>query len=253
MKNALLLFTLLFATTFGLKAQTDSNQNEKNHNWTFVGSAKYVTQHYWRGLGKGPLFGKAPAFEPNFLFTNGKFSAGVSFGASFDNVYKAMIPWVSYSPVKGLKIGISDIYSPGTNFWKTKITNFDLATSKHFVDATIDYKLPFNVGLKWATLIAGGDRKPGEPTKRNFTSYAEINYGYKWDRISVSAAVGMTPWKGLYNSKKAGINNMEAKLQYTVPLYGKMSLPVFAVTGYNPLADYFQFLVGASIVIPYKL
>lgn len=258
MKKTISIIAIMFFTIslFGQKEQ-EKNVQEKpaksTSNWLMIGTAKYVTQHYWRGIGKGGLFGKSPSFEPNIVFTNGKISVGLIGAASFDNIYKCMLPWVTYSPVKGLKIGIWDIYSPGTDFWKTNIFDFDLSSSKHFVDATLEYKFPFNLGVKWATLIAGGDPNPTNRDKRNFTSYFEVNYAYAWNRFSVAAAVGITPWKGLYYSKKAGFNNLEATLKYKLPIYQKVSLPIWATCAYNPIADYFQFLAGASIVIPYKL
>lgn len=247
MKKGLLLL-IVSLTSMVVLAQSSSLSKS---DWKLIGVAKYVTQHYWRGLGEGPIFGKAPAFEPSVTITNGKFSAGVASGASFDNVYKCMIPWVSFSPVKGLKVSLSDIFSAGTNFWDTDIFDFDLHSSKHFVDLSIDYKTDFNLGIKLATLVAGADRKPGEPDKRNFTSYCELNYVYTWERWSAAAAIGVTPWEGLYSRDKAGVNNMEATLKYKLPVYGKASMPVWIRAGYNSLANYFQFLAGASIVIPY--
>ncbi len=258
MKAKIITIAILLVFAFSVQAQESQSKSETaktKSNWTVIGNVKYVTQHYWRGLGVGPLFGDAPSFEPSITFTNGKFSVGVSTGASFDNVYKAMIPWVFYSPVKGLKIGITDIYSPGTKFWDTDITDFGLTTSKHFIDASIDYTFPFNLGFKWATLIAGFDPRPTDTInhKRNFTTYIEANYSYTFNRITASAAVAVTPWTGLYNKTKSGVNNIQATVKYTVPLYGKSSLPIWATAGYNPLDDYFQFLVGASIVLPYNL
>ncbi|WP_010663720.1 hypothetical protein [Marinilabilia salmonicolor] len=216
-----------------------------------TGKVQYVTQHYWRGLGQGPLFGNAPAFEPSISFTGGKWNIGIFSGASFDNIYKCIMPWVQYSPTKGLTVGIWDIYSPGTDFWDTDITDFNLHTSDHYVDAILSYKFPWNLQLKVATLVLGGD--PNEEGKRNYTTYLEANYAYKKDQLSLYAAIGATPKKGLY-AKEAGIINLEAKIQYTIlPYENSIQLPVFMRVGYNPVDDYFQFVAGAIILLPFNL
>lgn len=247
--KVLLFFTLICTAVF---SQTNEETN-KPSTWTMVGNVQYVTQHHWRGLGKGAIFGEAPAFEPSVTFFNKHWNMGVFLGGSFDGVYKTVMPWVSFSPVKNLWIGIWDIYSPGKKMWTSEAKPFDfgLTTSNHFVDAMIFYQLPwFPLTLKWATIVAGKD--PNAEGKRNFTSYAEISYGHRWNNFSIWGCVGATPWGGLYYKEKGGVNNLELKLQYSFRLYKPITMPLFVKAAYNPLAEKFLFLAGASITIPYS-
>lgn len=260
MKKCTLILILLAAFTFQLYAQEQEPQEqlpqeqqepqkEKNR-WTVVGNVQYVTQHHWRGIGSGALFGEAPAFEPSIAFFNKYWNVGVFAGGSFDGVYKAVMPWVSFSPVKGLWIGVWDIYSPGKEIWQKDPFDFGLTSSKHFVDATISYQLPWlPLSMKWATIVAGQD--PNPDGKRNFTSYAEVSYVYNWRALGVYGYVGMTPWSGLYYREKGGVNHLELKLQYKFQLYKPVTLPLFVKFTYNPLAEKFLFVAGASITIPY--
>ncbi|OPZ26245.1 MAG: hypothetical protein BWZ00_01684 [Bacteroidetes bacterium ADurb.BinA174] len=258
MKNTLLILAFLLSSIVSTDAQSDP----KHSDWKFLGNVQYVTQHHWRGIGKGGLFGSAPAFEPSISFVNKNWNMGVFTAASFDNVYKAVIPWVSYSPVKNLWIGVWDIYSAGPAIWTHNPFDYSLCTSKHFVDAVVSYKLPwFPLTLKWATIVAGKDvnpedkNKPDSEKRRNFTSYGELSYGHSWNDFSVWGCVGMTPFKGLYTSAvgagKPGINNLELKFQYNFKLYKPVTLPVFAKFTYNPLVEKFLFQAGASLTIPY--
>ncbi len=239
MKKLTIILTLLALSVFPFYAQEkepqeqepqeqlepQEPQKEKNR-WTVVGTVQYVTQHHWRGINKGPLFGKAPAFEPSIVFFNKYWNIGVFAASSFDGVYKTVLPWVSFSPVKGLWIGVGDIYSPGKEMWSKNPFDFGLTTSKHFVDAVISYQLPwFPLSMKWATIVAGKD--PTAEGKRNFTSYGELSYGHSWKAFNIWGCVGMTPWEGLYYKEKGGINNIELKLQYTFKLYKPVSLPLF--------------------------
>lgn len=257
MKKSALILTLLFAFVLQPYAQ-----EEKKNNWTVVGNVQYVTQHHWRGIGKGPLFGNAPAFEPSVAFLHKNWNIGLFTAGSFDGVYKAAIPWVSFSPVKGLWIGVWDIYSAGKDMWTYNPFDYSLLSSKHFIDAVVSYRLPWiPLTLKWTTIVGGKDinpedrEKPDNEKRRNFTSYGELSYGHNWDAFSIWGCVGMTPFKGLYTSAvgadKAGINNIELKLQYNFKLYQPVSLPVFAKFTYNPLVDKFLFQAGASLTIPY--
>ncbi len=248
MKKAVVIYSLI--SLFVLQAF--SQGEKRNDNWTVVGNVQYVTQHYWRGLGKGPLFGEAPAFEPSVMFLNKNWNMGLFAAGSFDGVYKAVIPWISFSPVKNLWIGVWDIYSPGKKLWTSDAKPFDfgLTTSNHFVDAVVSYQLPwFPLSLKWTTLVAGKD--PNAEGKRNFTTYTELSYSHRWNDFSVWGGVGVTPWKGLYHRAKGGVNNLELKLQYNFRLYEPITMPLFTKIAYNPLSEQFHFLVGANLIIPY--
>lgn len=254
MKKIVLLFFVLICLT--ASAQTDKVENKPN-NWTLVGNVQYVTQHHWRGIGKGGLFGKAAAFEPSVSLVNKNWNVGIFTAASFDNVYRAVIPWVSYSPVKNLWIGVWDIYSAGDAIWTHNPLDYSIETSKHFVDAVVSYQLPwFPLTVKWTTIFAGKDANA--EGKRNFTSYGELSYTHRWNDFSVSGCLGMTPWKGLYTravgADNPGINNLELKFQYNFKLYKPITMPVFTKFTYNPIAktDKFLFQAGASLLIPYK-
>lgn len=250
-KNILLLFMFICTTAF---TQTNEEaKTEQTPKWKMVADVQYVTQHYWRGLGRGPLFGKAPAFEPNVMFIHKHWNIGVVAAGSFDGVYKAVVQSVSFSPVKNLWVGVWDIYSPGKKMWTAEAKPFDfgLNTSNHFIDAVVSYELPWlPLTLKWTSIVAGKD--PNLDGDRNFTSYGEISYKHKWNQSSIWGGIGATPWSGLYHRANGGINNLEMKVQYDFKLYQPVTMPLFVKIAYNPLSDKFHFIGGASIKIPYS-
>lgn len=246
-KNLFLAIFLLLTPLFLVGQEKQTLQDP----WKISLNAHYTTQHYWRGIGRGGLFGKAPAFEATLSFSNKKWSMGVFTGASMDNIYKTAMPFVTYKVTPQFLVAVQDIYSPGTNFWGSKPFDFDINTSKHFVDYYMVYnfkKVP--IGLKWATVFLGAD--PNKDGNRNYSSYAEISSWHSYKNWSVLGAIGYTPWKGLY-AKKAGFNNMEAKLQYTFKLNkGKLPFPVYIKATYNTITEYAHFLAGASITLNIK-
>lgn len=247
-RTILLTFIFVCASVFAQTNETTDSQPV----WKMTANIQYVTQHFWRGLGAGPLFGDAPAFEPSVSLSSSRWNMGVFAGGSFDGVYKTVMPWISYSPVKNLWIGVWDMYSPGKKLWTSEAKPFDfgLTTSNHFVDLVVSYQLPWvPLSMKWATIFAGKD--PNADGKRNYTSYAELSYLQRWGNFSAWGGIGVTPWKGLYHGKKGGVNNLELKLQYNFNLYKPVTLPVFTKIAYNPLADKFHFVMGANLLIPY--
>ena len=256
MKKLLLLAALIFAVGFGFSQQTvhyehkDSAAVPHPHPWKINLSATYVTQHYWRGIGRGGLFGKAPSFEPQITFTHQKWTFGVFAGASFDNVYKTVMPFVIYRVTPEFMVAVQDIYSPGTNFWNSKPLDYDLHTSKHFVDYYMVYRFKeFPLQLKWATVVLGKD--PNADGNRNFSTYAEVSSGFKADKWQFDGYVGVTPWKGLY-AKKAGVNNLEAKVQYNFIVSEKVPFPVFVRAAYNPITDKGIVVGGCTVNLALK-
>lgn len=219
--------------------------------WKINLNVHYTTQHYWRGIGRGGLFGKAPAFESTISFSNPKWYMGVFAGASMDNIYKTVMPFVMYRVTPQFAIAIQDIYSPGTNFWQSEPFDFDIHKSKHFVDYYMVYKFKkLPIGLKWASVVLGAD--PNDNGKRNFSSYFEISSSYQYKNWKISGAVGYTPWKGLYASE-AGINNIEATLMYNLKVNdGGIALPVYVKATYNTITKYSHFIAGVSINLKIK-
>ena len=70
-KNALLVFALISTMVF---SQTNE-EIDKSSTWTMVGNVQYVTQHHWRGLGRGRCL--EVRFEPSVTFYNEHWNMGV--------------------------------------------------------------------------------------------------------------------------------------------------------------------------------
>lgn len=247
---------MVFSCILGYAQQTvpythqDSVAVPHSHPWKINLSTTYVTQHYWRGIGRSGLFGKAPALEPQITFSHDKWILGVFAGASFDNIYKTVMPFVIYKVTPEFAVAVQDIYSPGTNFWNSKPLDFDLYTSKHFVDYYMTYRFQkFPLQLKWATVVLGSD--PNAEGKRNFSTYAEISSGIKINKWQFDGYVGGTPWKGLY-AKEAGITNLEAKAQYNFVINQNVPFPVFVKVAHNPVAKTQHFIGGCTVNLNIK-
>lgn len=254
MKKLLLLILAVFVSGFCFAQETESDTIRTTETvanpMKIILSATYVTQHYWRGIGRGKLFGDAPSFEPQLTFVKNRWTFGVSAGASFDNIYKTVLPFVIYSVTPEFSVAVQDIYSPGTNFWHSKPFDFNIATSKHFVDYYMIYRFKkFPVQLKWASIVLGKDANADG--KRNFSTYAEISSGFKIRRWQADGYVGATPWKGLY-AQEAGINNLEAKIQYNLVVHKNVPFPVFVKVAHNPISKMSHVVGGCTVNLTLK-
>lgn len=156
------------------------------------------------------------------------------------------MPYVMYRVSPSFLVAIQDMYSPGANFWKSKPFDFNIHTSKHFIDYYMVYtfdRLPLS--LKWATVILGADANSNG--KRNFSSYAEVSSGFGIDKWRFDGYIGATPWKGLYAKSSSGINNLELKAQYNFVINKNVPFPVFVKLAYNPLSKLTHVVGGCSI------
>ena len=251
MKRYLLLSVFMAAITFALaQDDVDSLPDPPKKPMKIVLNVTYVTQHYWRGLGRGPLFGRAPSLEPMITFSKNKWAFGLFTGASFDNIYKTAMPFVIYRVTPAFSVALQDIYSPGTRFWHTDPFNFNIHTSKHFVDYYMVYKFQkIPLQLKWASVVLGYD--PKADGGRNFSSYAEVSSGFSVKKWQFDGYVGATPWKGLY-AKKGGINNLEGKIQHNFIINKNVPFPVFIKVATSPVLKQSHFVGGCAVNLSIK-
>lgn len=259
MKKIIYLLLLITTSSYNYSQQLDKPTQKDNtikpdvsvnNSWKINLSTTYVTQHYWRGIGRGGLFGKAPSLESQLTFSHRNLTLGVFGGASFDNIYKTLMPFVIYKVTPEFSVAVQDIYSPGTHFWDSNPTNFDIYTSKHFVDYYMVYRFKnIPLQLKWTTIFLGKD--PNANGDRNYSSYAEVSTGMKVDQWQLDAYIGGTPWKGLY-AKEAGISNLEGKIQYNFMVNKNTPFPVFIKVAHNPIAKTEHFIAGCTINLGLK-
>jgi hypothetical protein len=252
MKKLVIFFIICFHPIILIAQQTNNNSPVADHQnpLQITIFSEYTTQHYWRGLGRGNLFGKGPAFESRIIFKQNKWTYGLFAAASFDNIYKTAMPFVIYNVNYQFSVALQDIYSPGKTFWQSDPLNFNINESKHFVDFYTTYKfkkIPLN--LKWASVVLGYD--PKEDGGRNFSSYAEVSTVHKFGRWQASGAIGVTPWKGLY-VKEAGICNLETKLQYNFTTSETVPSCIYVKATYNTITNFSHFIAGATFTLKLK-
>lgn len=258
MKKSILLAAALMAAVLTTKAQDIS--------FGFDAGAEVVTSYLWRGMNCGGLSFQPTATvgfdaaDEKIKFRVGawanlgasdwkfRFNAEQLFGGE-GNPNTHFIPEldvIGSISVYGLWIGFTHYYYfGGTPYFagleddggsQTEIScGFDLA------------EVVPNVGLyfNWNTMIAGNDcyyameqTELGEEevAHRAWSSYIEVGYRQPLPlEMSLSVAVGMTPWRSLYTNYQGGfaVNNISLRYGKVFELADFCSLELFALGSLN--------------------
>lgn len=159
----------------------------------------------------------------NFISKDGNFKFGARGSNSFNGTYKQFDYFASYK-YKKFRFLVYDIYNHSTYFApKADLFDYNAATTRHFVDATIGYKFyeKFPLDISWSTVVFGRDRDalPGEVReegkdpvrngKNRYSSYVQLSYPCQINDVKFDFFLGgvfaLTCEQDTFFSNKPGI------------------------------------------------
>lgn len=247
MKKVILILALMLTSTvtFAQNAVKDTTAVEEAEP-KFTAAVDVVYPYLWRGV---KYNGDLVAFQPYMDYSiTDKLSVGVWATTNFSNAADAYneFDWtISYQITPIMSVMLADYYWPAT----TKAHEEDPANSRDpYFDysegsaQTLDLCLLFDFSEKgvpidftWSTLIGGNDFMYNDPTKRAFSSYAEIGYTHSFEKIGVDvrpvvgAAVINGGYYGLDANDEAGFTftNVGLTISKEFKISENYSLPVF--------------------------
>ena len=87
-----------------------------------------------------------------------------------------------------------------------------------------------------------------DPTDNNkFSTYVNLSYPVSLPAdITLTPALGFTPWKGMYNDK-AGVTDVSIKASKDIQVTDKFAIPVFVQALVAPVHDRTYLLAGFSL------
>ncbi|MDR1666926.1 MAG: hypothetical protein LBS03_04445 [Bacteroidales bacterium] len=249
--------TLLMPATS--KAQTE-----------FSVGADLVSSYVWRGS-----VGAGASFQPSVGLTAGGFSIG--FWGSTDIAslgLKEVDLSLGYS-VGGLSIGLTDYWWNGEGSFEeidtdgdgtpdaVESTGFDYFqlfkedANSHLLELNLGYSFEFGLSLSLNTMLAGAQDKYVDDNgelKRSFTTYFELGYDFSIGDVSLTAALGLSPWNktGLYTggypyaTDGLAVTNIALTASKEIAITDKFSLPVFGQIGFNPAKEDVFLVFGIS-------
>lgn len=118
----------------------------------------------------------------------------------------------------------------------------------HHLEATLAYNAGDNVPLtvSWSTWVAGADVRTSRG-KRCYSTYVNASYDIACPaNVTLTPAVGFTPWKGYYHDK-AAFTDVSLKASREFSLNGRLSMPVFVQAVASPVNDHAYLVAGIGV------
>jgi hypothetical protein len=236
----------------------------------FSVGADLVSSYVWRGT-----YCAGASFQPSLGLTSGGFSIG--FWGSTDIAslgLKEVDLSLGYS-AGGFSIGLTDYWWNGEGGIveidddgdgvtdRTEQTGFDYFqlfkkdANSHLLELNLGYAFEFGLSFSLNTMLAGAQDiywdDSGE-RKRSFTTYFEMGYDFSIGDVSLTAALGLSPWNktGLYTGEYMSatdgpaVTNIALSASKEIAITEKFSLPVFGQIGFNPAKEDAFLVFGIS-------
>ena len=212
-----------------------ANINAQNE-FTVNGKVDLVTDYVWRGAYQGSGVSVQPSLTLGY--------AGLTLNAwgnqSLSKDAKEFDINLGYS-IKNFSITISDYW------WSGVDQRYGDYKNDHFFEATLGYSFgeSFPLALTWSTMFAGGDKD--EDGDLQASTYITASYPISLPaEITLTPAVGFTPWKGMYHDK-AAFTDISLKASKDIRLAKNFALPVFVQAIVAPVYDRTYLVAGISV------
>lgn len=185
-------------------------------------SADVVSSYVWRGA----TASAAPNIQPTASLNWKNFTMGVWGSFDLQGEYKEVDFFLTYS-LKDLSLTLTD-YNWG---FQEKYFMYKKARTEHILEAALSYggSEAFPLKMTVATMFYGQDKKPADPSKNAYSTYAEFSYAIG----SVTPFVGATFDEGMYGTG-AGVVNVGVTATKEVKISSDYSLPLFCTFAVNP-------------------
>ena len=168
------------------------------------GKADFVSDYIWRGLDQNSGFSIQPSLTLSYkgLSLNAWGSQTLSKWGVNDNGGGAKEFDINLSyAIKGFSVTVSDYWWSGTDM------PYGYYEDAHYFEGTLAYNFgetfdKFALNISWSTMFAGADKN--EEGKLQGSTYINASYQISLPAdITLTPAIGFTPWKGYYHNKAA--------------------------------------------------
>ncbi|PKQ61621.1 hypothetical protein [Labilibaculum manganireducens] len=195
-------------------------------------SIDLVSRHLWRGFNSGT----APTIEPTLEFQTGKFTAGAWGAYSFDESYQEIDLYLQYNTPL-FQFSLYDFYCPAPDFSNSKFFDFDSNESVHLFDVSAKYKgcAKFPISIMTSVLFYG-EMDRDENNDQRYSTYFEFGYSNFIGGKKFSWALGLTPFKGMYDDKM-NVVNVNMTMYDKIKFSDQFSLPVRGGLTLNPVTE----------------
>lgn len=207
-------------------------QNE----FTVSGKADFVSDYVWRGAYQN----SGVSIQPSLTLGYAGLSLNVWGNQSLENSAKEFDINLSYS-IKNFSITVSDYWWVGVDMPYGHYKN------DHFFEGTLAYNFgeSFPLTLSWSTMFAGADKD--ENGDLQASTYINAFYPISLPAdVTLTPAIGFTPWKGMYHDK-AAFTDLSVKASKDIKVTDSFAIPVFVQALVAPVYDRTYLIAGFSL------
>ena len=207
-----------------------------------------VSSYVWRGM-----YQSGAAFQPAAGLSVAGFSLGVSGSTDFTGQgHKEFDVLMSYS-IAGFTVTVADYWWAGEsgikNPHKKNLNHYfeyRAHETDHLLEAGLSYVLPveqFPLQVSWSTVFYGADRifemdEEGNVigSRQAYSSYFELSCPFVCGPVTLTPAVGMSPWtsQSCYLNDGFAVTNVSLKAQHDLKITENFALPIFVQAIWNP-------------------
>ena len=250
MKTKLLKFLIIISYTFSVVQAGAQN----NPGFSVKTTAELVSSYIWRGVPCYSYTNNQPVLAPNIQpalgFVMGNLEIGAWGSTDFTGSYKEFDLYASYS-YKTITATLTDYYWD-LNWLSKPYFSYKNETTSHVLEGMIAYKsskIPLSISL--ATMFYGADKKAGDATKNNFSTYKELGYTFSSNGFNFDTFLGMTPADGFYgdsygNVTGFGIVNLGVTGSRKIKFSEKFESTLRSSVIFNPQQDKAYLVLGIA-------
>lgn len=230
------LATTISATILLLPTKTYAQDK-----FTVNGKADFVSDYIWRGADQNSGF----SIQPSLTLGYAGFSINL-WGS------QTLSRWNVETPAKEFDINLS--YSLNnfavtlSDYWWSGVNQpYGHYSDSHFFEGTLTYCFDdsFPLTLSWSTMFAGADKN--EEEKIQGSTYINVSYQISLPtEITLTSAIGFTPWKGYYYNK-ATFTDISLKANKDIKVTDNFSIPIFVQAIVTPSHDRTYLVAGFSL------
>lgn len=209
--------------------------------FTVNGKADFVSDYIWRGADQNSGFSVQPSLTLGY--------AGFSI-----NVWgsQTLSRWNVEIPSKEFDINLSyssnNFFVTVSDYWWSGVNRpYGHYKDSHFFEGTLTYCFgkSFPLTLSWSTMFAGADKD--EEGKLQGSTYINASYQISLPAdITLTPAIGFTPWKGYYHNK-AAFTDISLKAGKDIKITDNFSIPLFVQAIVAPIYDRTYLVTGFSL------
>ena len=228
LKHALMMLGI--AAAVPAVAQTEASKFFVN------GKADLVSDYVWRGAYQG----SGISIQPSLTVGYGGLSLNVWGNQSLSKEAKEFDINLSYT-LKNFTLTVSDYWWSGVD---QPYGHYD---KQHFFEGSLAYTVSekFPLTLSWSTMFAGGDKDENGDLQASTYINASYPIALPLD-ITLTPAIGFTPWKGCYWDK-AAVTDVSLKASKDIVSTEHFTMPLYVQAIVSPVYDRTYLVAGISV------